>query len=143
MPSTPRRSLLIPALLVSAAIAAPAPVAARHDRTVRGRPIRRAIRGRGIRGAGVVRGRRPPAARTIALATAPSARSSSTARARPSTCSRRTRAGTPTCYDECATNWPPLLADDAAAVTAGDGLEPAKITTVDRTDGTKQIKYGD
>jgi predicted lipoprotein with Yx(FWY)xxD motif len=51
-------------------------------------------------------------------------------------------AGTPTCYDDCATAWPPLLADDAASVTAGTGLDAAKITVVDRTDGGKQVKYG-
>jgi predicted lipoprotein with Yx(FWY)xxD motif len=51
-------------------------------------------------------------------------------------------AGTPTCYDECATAWPPLLADDAASVTAGTGLDASKITVVDRTDGGKQVKYG-
>jgi predicted lipoprotein with Yx(FWY)xxD motif len=50
-------------------------------------------------------------------------------------------AGTPTCYDDCATNWPPLLAD--SDVIAGEGLDQSKLTTVDRTDGTKQVKYGD
>lgn len=52
-------------------------------------------------------------------------------------------AGESTCYDECATNWPPLLVTDAAAASAGTGLDAAKLTTVDRTDGTKQVKYGD
>jgi predicted lipoprotein with Yx(FWY)xxD motif len=51
-------------------------------------------------------------------------------------------AGSPTCYDDCATAWPPLLADDAASVTAGTGLDASKITVVDRTDGGKQVKYG-
>ena len=51
-------------------------------------------------------------------------------------------AGTPTCYDDCAAAWPPLLADDAASVTAGTGLDASKITVVDRTDGGKQVKYG-
>ncbi len=51
-------------------------------------------------------------------------------------------AGTPTCYDDCATAWPPLLADDPASVTAGTGLDATKITVVDRTDGGKQVKYG-
>jgi predicted lipoprotein with Yx(FWY)xxD motif len=49
--------------------------------------------------------------------------------------------GVSTCYDDCATNWPPLLATDA--VSAGAGLDAAMLTTVDRTDGTKQVKYGD
>jgi predicted lipoprotein with Yx(FWY)xxD motif len=51
--------------------------------------------------------------------------------------------GTPTCYDDCATAWPPLTADDAAAVTAGTGLDATKISVVDRTDGSKQVKYGE
>lgn len=50
--------------------------------------------------------------------------------------------GTPTCYDDCATAWPPLLADDPASVTVGTGLDASKLTTVDRTDGGKQLKYG-
>ena len=49
--------------------------------------------------------------------------------------------GISTCYDKCATNWPPLLATGDA--TVGAGLDAAKLTTVDRTDGTKQVKYGD
>jgi predicted lipoprotein with Yx(FWY)xxD motif len=51
--------------------------------------------------------------------------------------------GAPTCYDQCATNWPALKADDAAAVTAGAGLDQSKVTVVDRTDGGKQVKYGE
>jgi predicted lipoprotein with Yx(FWY)xxD motif len=52
-------------------------------------------------------------------------------------------AGTPTCYDDCAKSWPALLADGSTAPTAGEGLDASKLTTVDRTDGTKQVKYGD
>jgi predicted lipoprotein with Yx(FWY)xxD motif len=52
-------------------------------------------------------------------------------------------AGESTCYDDCATQWPPLLAADAAAISGGAGLDATKLTTVDRTDGTKQVKYGD
>jgi predicted lipoprotein with Yx(FWY)xxD motif len=51
--------------------------------------------------------------------------------------------GTPTCYDQCATAWPPLTADDAAAVTVGAGLDQSKVSVVDRTDGGKQVKYGE
>lgn len=51
-------------------------------------------------------------------------------------------AGESTCYDDCAAKWPPLLATDAAAISAGAGLDATKLTTVDRTDGTKQVKYG-
>ena len=47
-------------------------------------------------------------------------------------------AGTPTCYDQCATAWPPLTGE----VTAGAGLDASKLTLVDRTDGTKQVNYG-
>lgn len=47
-------------------------------------------------------------------------------------------AGTPTCYDQCATAWPPLTGE----ATAGTGLDASKITLVDRTDGSKQVKYG-
>ena len=52
-------------------------------------------------------------------------------------------AGESTCYDDCATAWPPLVVTDAAALSAGTGLDATKLTTVDRTDGTKQVKYGD
>lgn len=47
-------------------------------------------------------------------------------------------AGTPTCYDDCATAWPPLTGE----ATAGAGLDASKLTVVDRTDGSKQVKYG-
>ncbi len=49
--------------------------------------------------------------------------------------------GVSACYDDCAAAWPPLLAEGEA--TAGAGLDAALLTTVDRTDGTKQLKYGD
>jgi len=52
-------------------------------------------------------------------------------------------AGKPTCYDQCEQNWPPVTAEDGATLTAGAGLDASKLTTVDRTDGTKQVKYGD
>jgi predicted lipoprotein with Yx(FWY)xxD motif len=51
--------------------------------------------------------------------------------------------GTPKCYEQCAENWPPLVASDAASVSAGTGLDSSKIELVDRTDGTKQVKYGE
>jgi len=50
-------------------------------------------------------------------------------------------AGTPTCYDQCAANWPALVA--TGTPTAGPGLDASKLTTVARTDGTKQVKYGE
>lgn len=49
--------------------------------------------------------------------------------------------GVSTCYDDCATAWPPLIASDD--MSPGDGLDATKLTTVDRTDGTRQVKYGD
>jgi predicted lipoprotein with Yx(FWY)xxD motif len=49
--------------------------------------------------------------------------------------------GTPTCYDDCATAWPPLLVDSAAAAAAGEGLDATKLTTVERTDGGMQVVY--
>jgi predicted lipoprotein with Yx(FWY)xxD motif len=49
--------------------------------------------------------------------------------------------GAPTCYDSCAGNWPALLA--TGTPTAGTGLDAAKLTTVDRTDGGKQVKFGE
>jgi predicted lipoprotein with Yx(FWY)xxD motif len=52
-------------------------------------------------------------------------------------------AGESTCYDDCATAWPPLLAADGATPSAGTGLDATKLTTVARTDGTMQVKYGD
>lgn len=51
-------------------------------------------------------------------------------------------AGTPTCYDDCAVAWPPLLADDPTAVTVSAELDATKVSTVARTDGGMQLKYG-
>jgi predicted lipoprotein with Yx(FWY)xxD motif len=48
--------------------------------------------------------------------------------------------GLPTCYDDCAKNWPALVADGTP--TAGTGLDAAKVVVVDRTDGGKQVKFG-
>ena len=49
--------------------------------------------------------------------------------------------GVSACYDDCATNWPALIAD--GDVTVGEGLDQSLVTTVERTDGTMQVKYGD
>jgi predicted lipoprotein with Yx(FWY)xxD motif len=49
--------------------------------------------------------------------------------------------GAPTCYDQCAAAWPPLTADDPASATVGTGLDAALLTSVDRTDGSKQLVY--
>nr|WP_152664589.1 hypothetical protein [Devosia geojensis] len=42
--------------------------------------------------------------------------------------------GVTNCYDQCAINWPPLIAD-ASATPEGE------FTLVDRTDGTKMWAY--
>jgi predicted lipoprotein with Yx(FWY)xxD motif len=47
--------------------------------------------------------------------------------------------GVPACYDDCAAAWPPLTGE----ATVGAGLDAALLTTVERTDGTTQLKYGD
>ena len=49
-------------------------------------------------------------------------------------------AGTPTCYDDCETSWPPLTV--TGDITVGEGLDASVFTTVDRTDGSKQVKAG-
>ena len=49
-------------------------------------------------------------------------------------------AGTPTCNDSCAETWPPVKPEGTP--TVGAGLDPSLLTTVDRADGTKQLKYG-
>ncbi len=48
--------------------------------------------------------------------------------------------GKPSCYDTCAANWPALTV--TGAVTVGGGLDASKFTTVDRTDGSKQVVVG-
>lgn len=49
-------------------------------------------------------------------------------------------AGDPTCYADCQTNWPPLTI--TGDITVGEGLDASKFVTVDRTDGSKQVKVG-
>lgn len=46
---------------------------------------------------------------------------------------------TSNCYDQCATNWPPLLTEGQPAV--GAGADDSKIGTTRRTDGTMQVTY--
>jgi len=50
-------------------------------------------------------------------------------------------AAAPTCVDGCAATWPPLTVTGAA--TAGSGVDQSKLTTIQRADGTTQVKYGD
>lgn len=47
--------------------------------------------------------------------------------------------GASTCYDECAMNWPPLVAEGEPM--AGAGADDAKLGTVERDDGTMQVTY--
>jgi predicted lipoprotein with Yx(FWY)xxD motif len=49
--------------------------------------------------------------------------------------------GEPTCYDDCATNWPPLVV--TGDITVGEGLDDGDFSTVERTDGAMQVKAGD
>jgi len=45
--------------------------------------------------------------------------------------------GTSTCYDECATNWPPVIADGLP----GDGIDQDLVGTTERRDGSSQVTY--
>jgi predicted lipoprotein with Yx(FWY)xxD motif len=47
--------------------------------------------------------------------------------------------GTSTCNDACAKAWPPVIVSGDIAV---EGLDQSLFTTVDRADGTKQLKMG-
>lgn len=46
--------------------------------------------------------------------------------------------GESTCYDDCAANWPPLVAE----ATAGEGIDESLLGTVERDDGSTQTTYG-
>jgi predicted lipoprotein with Yx(FWY)xxD motif len=43
------------------------------------------------------------------------------------------------CYDQCAVNWPPLLANGGQPA-AGEGVT-GQLGVIDRTDGTQQVTY--
>lgn len=47
--------------------------------------------------------------------------------------------GTSACSGGCLTNWPALISQEAP--TAGDGVDSAKLGTITRDDGTKQVTY--
>ena len=50
--------------------------------------------------------------------------------------------GEPTCYEQCAENWPPLVAE--GEITVGEGLDDSDFSTVPRTDDAgDQVKVGD
>ncbi len=46
--------------------------------------------------------------------------------------------GESACYDQCATNWPPLVADGEPSLAEG---VPGTLGTIERTDGTMQVTY--
>lgn len=50
-------------------------------------------------------------------------------------------AGVSTCYDKCAAAWPPQLT--TGDPTASGSADKSKLSTVPRTDGATQVKYGD
>lgn len=51
-------------------------------------------------------------------------------------------AGSPTCAGGCAGAWPPLLVENADALFAGEGIDPALLSTVEHPDGGIQVKIG-
>ena len=48
--------------------------------------------------------------------------------------------GVSTCFDACAAAWPAVIV--TAGFTPPAGVDPALVTSVDRPDGTKQLKIG-
>lgn len=46
--------------------------------------------------------------------------------------------GESTCYDECATKWPPVTAEEPLSVPM---LVSGELSLIDRTDGSKQLAY--
>ena len=50
---------------------------------------------------------------------------------------------TSTCTGECAEEWPPLLITNTLAATAGAGVDPLKLGTTMRADGSIQVTYKD
>lgn len=51
-------------------------------------------------------------------------------------------AGAPTCVGDCAGTWPPYLVDEGAELSAGEGIDPALLSTVEHPDGGLQLKIG-
>lgn len=45
--------------------------------------------------------------------------------------------GTSSCYDDCETNWPPLIGE----AEAGEGADEGLLGTAERTDGSGQVTY--
>jgi len=48
--------------------------------------------------------------------------------------------GESVCYDQCATNWPPFIAEEPLSLP--DGV-PGELGLIERTDGTMQVTYND
>ncbi len=48
--------------------------------------------------------------------------------------------GVSTCFEACATAWPPVIVPDGVDVPKG--VDPALVSTVDRPDGSRQLKVG-
>ena len=48
--------------------------------------------------------------------------------------------GVSTCFDACAAAWPAVTVTEGSGVP--DGIDPALVTSVDRPDGSKQLKIG-
>jgi predicted lipoprotein with Yx(FWY)xxD motif len=48
--------------------------------------------------------------------------------------------GQSSCYDQCAENWPPVTVEGTPI--AGEGVDEAKLGTVERTGGSQQVTYG-
>lgn len=48
--------------------------------------------------------------------------------------------GLSNCYDQCATNWPPLLVEDGEVPTQGAGVS-GELGVITRTDSTRQVTY--
>lgn len=51
-------------------------------------------------------------------------------------------ATTSTCHDACATQWPPLLAQNGTPKAMDPALDDGSITVIQRKDGTQQVAYG-
>jgi len=51
--------------------------------------------------------------------------------------------GVSNCEDACAENWPPLLVEDADALSAGDDIDADLLGTAEREDGSLQVTYAE
>jgi len=50
-------------------------------------------------------------------------------------------ATTSTCHDACATEWPPLLAQNGTPKAMDPSIDDGSITVIQRKDGTQQVAY--